>query len=169
MAYQFFEVWICAWLKCCVGFGAAPLHGASVSVGVALALMNPRRGAGPPPPERKSKSGKSKAAKGNTSGKSGKSGKSSGKKSKIEPKMLALPPPPPPPQNAVFVSPPPPPLAFNPDEGDVVTYSGRDGVQRVTVYKVHRNVPPGEEPFYDVLLPDGKHRDTTLSRLSPAC
>ena len=102
---------------------------------------------------------------------------SSGKKSKSEPKLLALPPPPlagPPRARAqahtpaALPPPPPPPPPFTPEEGDVVSYTGRGGAQLVTVHKIHRNGVAGEEPYYDVVMPDGNHRDTTLDRLSLA-
>jgi hypothetical protein len=96
--------------------------------------------------------------------------------------MLALPPPPPAPERkskrssssaatmpALPPPPPPPPPPFDPPEGDVVRYSGKGvgGNQLVTIHKIHRNVPLGEEPYIDVILPDGKHRDTTLERIAP--
>ena len=48
-------------------------------------------------------------------------------------------------------------------------YSGKGvgGNQLVTIHKIYRNVPLGEEPYIDVILPDGKHRDTTLERIAP--
>ena len=60
-----------------------------------------------------------------------------------------------------------PPIPFDPQEGDVVRYSGKGGSQLVTVHKIHRNVPQGEQPYLDVILPGGQHRDTTMDRIAP--